>query len=234
MKLVFLSFFIVVALATSRGYGKQPDECANAVADVTPSKTVVAVATATLTVGRTNTYKTNLALVEPLRIQLRKILSHHLETLQPITLPNGESAGSFLNGILLAFQEAFTNAVKYGNSLDPSKNIEVKCILKGRRIQLEVADESGDFFNPENDSDPRNSHRFKTTEENHDEEAEKRISGIRAQKHVDPIRNEDDIGSGGRGVLLINLLSHRAKFVPREDPKGKVIGTRVVMHWNVP
>jgi len=54
----------------------------------------------------------------------------------------------------LAVEEAFINAVKHGNKMDPSKKVEVKYSVNSDKIEIIVADE-GNGFEPKSVADPR-------------------------------------------------------------------------------
>ena len=54
----------------------------------------------------------------------------------------------------LALEEAFLNAVKHGNKMDPSKKVTLEYLVDDEKIEVKMADE-GPGFNPENIPDPR-------------------------------------------------------------------------------
>ena len=54
----------------------------------------------------------------------------------------------------LAMEEAFLNAAKHGNKLDPTKKVTIRYLVWDDRVEIEIADE-GDGFNPEQVPDPR-------------------------------------------------------------------------------
>ena len=54
----------------------------------------------------------------------------------------------------LAMEEAFLNAAKHGNKLDPTKMVTIRYLVCDDRVEIEIADE-GDGFNPEQVPDPR-------------------------------------------------------------------------------
>ena len=56
--------------------------------------------------------------------------------------------------IHLTFEEAFYNAVKHGNNMDPGKKVTVAFALDEEKIELSVTDE-GPGFNPDAVADPR-------------------------------------------------------------------------------
>jgi len=47
--------------------------------------------------------------------------------------------------VQLALVEALVNAIKHGNRLDPSKKVDVKCMLADDLIRIEIADQGGGF-----------------------------------------------------------------------------------------
>lgn len=55
----------------------------------------------------------------------------------------------------LALEEAFINAVKHGNKMDPAKQVRVEYRESPDKIEIFLTDE-GDGFNPEQIPDPRN------------------------------------------------------------------------------
>jgi len=54
----------------------------------------------------------------------------------------------------LAVEEAFLNAVKHGNKMDPEKTVTVDCLVDEGKVDLKLTDE-GDGFDPEGIPDPR-------------------------------------------------------------------------------
>lgn len=54
----------------------------------------------------------------------------------------------------LAFEEAFLNAVKHGNKMDPAKTVTVEYTVNAEKVTISITDE-GDGFNPSNVPDPR-------------------------------------------------------------------------------
>ena len=54
----------------------------------------------------------------------------------------------------LAVEEAFLNAVKHGNKMDPNKKVQIDCSVDGDKIELSVTDQ-GEGFDPESIPDPR-------------------------------------------------------------------------------
>jgi serine/threonine-protein kinase RsbW len=56
--------------------------------------------------------------------------------------------------IHLALEEAFINAVKHGNKMDPEKEIKIKYSVAPEKIEISMADE-GQGFNPNVVPDPR-------------------------------------------------------------------------------
>jgi serine/threonine-protein kinase RsbW len=56
--------------------------------------------------------------------------------------------------IHLALGEAFINAIKHGNKMDPAKKVKIEYSVNSDKIEVSVTDE-GDGFNPEVVPDPR-------------------------------------------------------------------------------
>lgn len=54
----------------------------------------------------------------------------------------------------LALEEAFLNAVKHGNKMDPSKKVTIEYLVDGERVEIRMADE-GVGFDPHSLPDPR-------------------------------------------------------------------------------
>ena len=54
----------------------------------------------------------------------------------------------------LAMEEAFTNAVKHGNGMDPEKKVKVEYLIWSDKLEITVTDE-GSGFNPDLVPDPR-------------------------------------------------------------------------------
>ena len=54
----------------------------------------------------------------------------------------------------LAFEEAFLNAVKHGNKMDPTKTVQVDFSVDQEKVEIAITDE-GNGFNPEGVPDPR-------------------------------------------------------------------------------
>jgi len=54
----------------------------------------------------------------------------------------------------LALQEAFINAVRHGNQMDPDKEVKIEYLVDSEKFEISVTDE-GDGFNPEAVPDPR-------------------------------------------------------------------------------
>jgi serine/threonine-protein kinase RsbW len=57
-------------------------------------------------------------------------------------------------GVHLALEEAFLNALKHGNRMDPGKAIRIEYSVDSDRIEISVTDE-GEGFDPESVPDPR-------------------------------------------------------------------------------
>ena len=57
-------------------------------------------------------------------------------------------------GVHLAFEEAFLNAVKHGNKMDPTKTIKIEYTIDRGKVEIAITDE-GDGFDPSNIPDPR-------------------------------------------------------------------------------
>ena len=54
----------------------------------------------------------------------------------------------------LALEEAFLNAVKHGNKMDPAKEIKIDYSVKADKVEISMTDE-GNGFNPNVVPDPR-------------------------------------------------------------------------------
>lgn len=54
----------------------------------------------------------------------------------------------------LALQEAFINAVRHGNQMDPDKEVKIEYLVDSEKFEISVTDE-GDGFDPEAVPDPR-------------------------------------------------------------------------------
>ena len=57
-------------------------------------------------------------------------------------------------GVHLALEEAFLNAVKHGNKMDPTKTVKVDYTIDRGKVEIAITDE-GDGFDPSNIPDPR-------------------------------------------------------------------------------
>lgn len=55
--------------------------------------------------------------------------------------------------IHLAMEEALVNAIRHGNRLDPSKQVQVACRVSPELIRIEITDE-GEGFDPSSVPDP--------------------------------------------------------------------------------
>ncbi len=54
----------------------------------------------------------------------------------------------------LALEEAFTNAVKHGNKMDPKKHVQIDYSVDAEKVEISITDE-GDGFDPGKIPDPR-------------------------------------------------------------------------------
>lgn len=54
----------------------------------------------------------------------------------------------------LTFEEAFLNAVKHGNKMDPTKKVKIDYSVDADKVEISVTDE-GDGFQPDEVADPR-------------------------------------------------------------------------------
>jgi serine/threonine-protein kinase RsbW len=54
----------------------------------------------------------------------------------------------------LALEEAFLNAVKHGNKMDPSKKVTLEYLVDEEKVEIRMTDE-GRGFNPQSIPDPR-------------------------------------------------------------------------------
>ena len=57
-------------------------------------------------------------------------------------------------GVHLALEEAFLNAVKHGNKMDPGKKVTIEYVVDEEKIEMWMTDE-GEGFDPESVPDPR-------------------------------------------------------------------------------
>ena len=57
-------------------------------------------------------------------------------------------------GVHLAFEEAFLNAVKHGNKMDPTKTVKVEYTIDRGKVEIAITDE-GEGFDPSAIPDPR-------------------------------------------------------------------------------
>ena len=63
----------------------------------------------------------------------------------------------------LALQEAFINAIKHGNKMDPKKEVKVDFSIDSHKIEVCLTDE-GEGFNPDSIPDPRHGDNIYKTE----------------------------------------------------------------------
>lgn len=54
----------------------------------------------------------------------------------------------------LTFEEAFLNAVKHGNKMDPTKKVKIDYSVSSEKVEITITDE-GAGFEPESIGDPR-------------------------------------------------------------------------------
>ena len=54
----------------------------------------------------------------------------------------------------LTFEEAFLNAVKHGNKMDPTKKVKIDYSVSPEKVEITITDE-GEGFEPESVEDPR-------------------------------------------------------------------------------
>ena len=54
----------------------------------------------------------------------------------------------------LTFEEAFLNAVKHGNKMDPEKKVKIDYSVSPEKVEITITDE-GEGFEPESVDDPR-------------------------------------------------------------------------------
>ena len=69
-------------------------------------------------------------------------------------LEQGGFAGEDVFAVHLALQEAFINAVRHGNKMDPEKEVTVEYIIDAEKVAISVSDQ-GDGFDPQAVPDPR-------------------------------------------------------------------------------
>jgi len=63
-------------------------------------------------------------------------------------------ANEDLFAVHLALEEAFINAVRHGNKMDPTKEVRIECAVGPEKIEISVSDE-GNGFDPGSVPDPR-------------------------------------------------------------------------------
>ncbi|MHC4117824.1 MAG: ATP-binding protein [Planctomycetota bacterium] len=54
----------------------------------------------------------------------------------------------------LTLEEAFLNAIKHGNKMDPTKKVKVDYVVDSEKVEICITDE-GDGFEPDEVADPR-------------------------------------------------------------------------------
>lgn len=69
-------------------------------------------------------------------------------------LRNSQYSQDEIFGIHLAIEEAFINAVKHGNKMDPAKKVFIEYSISPKMVEICVQDE-GKGFNPSSVPDPR-------------------------------------------------------------------------------
>lgn len=69
-------------------------------------------------------------------------------------LENGGFGKEDVFAVHLALQEAFINAVRHGNQMDPDKEVKIEYLVDSEKFEISVTDE-GDGFDPEAVPDPR-------------------------------------------------------------------------------
>jgi len=57
-------------------------------------------------------------------------------------------------GVHLALEEAFINAVRHGNKMDPEKKVKIDCLVDFDKVEVSLTDE-GEGFDPDGVPDPR-------------------------------------------------------------------------------
>jgi serine/threonine-protein kinase RsbW len=57
-------------------------------------------------------------------------------------------------GVHLALEEAFLNAVKHGNNMDPAKKVTIEYVVDREKVEMWMTDE-GEGFDPNSVPDPR-------------------------------------------------------------------------------
>jgi len=63
----------------------------------------------------------------------------------------------------LALQEAFINAIKHGNKMDPAKEVKIEYSITDEKIEISITDEGGGF-DPDSVPDPRSEENLYKTE----------------------------------------------------------------------
>jgi serine/threonine-protein kinase RsbW len=69
-------------------------------------------------------------------------------------LEAGQFSEDDLFAVHLALEEAFLNAVKHGNKMDPAKKVKIDCLVDGEKVEIDMVDE-GAGFDPDRVPDPR-------------------------------------------------------------------------------
>jgi anti-sigma regulatory factor (Ser/Thr protein kinase) len=164
----------------------------------------------------------NMAILDPVR---DKILERVGADAKAAGLED-EARNKMLFGVKMTINEVVSNAIKHGNGHDPRKSVHLKYTNEKGKIQLEVSDESGNFFDPDNPNDPRNGMRAKDPEDLIDTDG---LAKRRAESHHDPDRPN---GEGGRGVFLSQGFTDGLIYQPQKDG-DRVVGTHVTATWNL-
>ena len=91
-----------------------------------------------------------------LSVRLASSLDSYHELVQKI-LEQLEAFGwskGDLFGIHMALEESITNAIRHGNKLDPSKQVEIECRMSPERFWIQIQDQ-GEGFDPQKVPDCR-------------------------------------------------------------------------------
>ena len=89
------------------------------------------------------------AVVESISSAVSPLRESVLSSLKDHNFGEGE-----IFAVHLALEEAFVNAVKHGNKMDPAKEVRIECLVETDKVTVSVTDE-GNGFDPESIPDPR-------------------------------------------------------------------------------
>ena len=80
-------------------------------------------------------------------------IEHAIDVVARHCLAFGISANAARFKVRVALCEALSNAIVYGNGMDPGKQVHVKVHVRGSHVQVSVEDE-GEGFDPQDVPDP--------------------------------------------------------------------------------